>query len=459
MLGLCGLMTLAIVSCKKEQEPTGNRTFKATISQPTCGTRTHIGPNNMLLWDAGNAIKVLNETGQYGDFTTTDNNVATATFAGTLEPSGSYTAFYPNAQFDGSTVRIAVNGTQNYVADNFANNSYPMLATNSGDNFEFHSHAGVLRLQFWSNEPITVGSLTVTGSEALAGTLAYPYNYHYNAGDVMPYTVEDGVQAVTLNCGSGVSLQNAPVEFNIIMLEGALSGGFTVTLKDMSGNEIKTFTAPQGNTILAENIRIMPALEVITHEFVDLGLPSGLLWATCNVGADTPEGYGDYYAWGETTPKETYEWSTYQYCMGSGNTLTKYCNDASYGYNGFTDDLTTLLPEDDAATANWGTGWRMPTYDEWQELFDNTTHTWTTQNGVNGRLFTAPNGNTLFLPAAGSPDFSLFYPAGSWGLYWSSSLDTDYPNLAWNFFFDSSGTYVYSYSRGGGFPVRPVREN
>ena len=99
-------------------------TFKAIISQPTCGTKTHIGLNNMLLWDAGNAIKVLNETGQYGDFTTTDNNVATATFTGTLEPSGSYTAFYPNAQFDGSTVRISVNGTQNYVADNFANNSY-----------------------------------------------------------------------------------------------------------------------------------------------------------------------------------------------------------------------------------------------------------------------------------------------------------------------------------------------
>ena len=95
-------------------------------------------------------------------------------------------------------------------------------------------------------------------------------------------------------------------------------------------------------------------VNVSDHGFVDLGLPSGLLWATCNVGADTPEGHGDYFAWGETTTKTTYNWSTYQYCNGSRLTLTKYCSDSRFGDNGFTDDLTTLLPEDDAATANWG---------------------------------------------------------------------------------------------------------
>ena len=88
------------------------------------------------------------------------------------------------------------------------------------------------------------------------------------------------------------------------------------------------------------------------HAYVDLGLPSGTLWATCNVGADTPEGYGDYFAWGETQPKDVYNWSNYQYCNGSHDQLTKYCNNSSYGYNGFTDNLTTLQPGDDAATAN-----------------------------------------------------------------------------------------------------------
>jgi len=107
------------------------------------------------------------------------------------------------------------------------------------------------------------------------------------------------------------------------------------------------------------------------HEYVDLGLPSGTLWATCNVGATTPEGYGDYFAWGETTPKETYNWMTYKW--GSGNEsdgwlyreLTKYCSDSTYGLYGFHDNLTELLPEDDAATANWGNGWRTPTRAQW----------------------------------------------------------------------------------------------
>ena len=193
------------------------------------------------------------------------------------------------------------------------------------------------------------------------------------------------------------------------------------------------------------------------HAYVDLGLPSGLLWATCNVGANAPEEYGDYFAWGETQSKDTYNWSTYQYCNGSSSTLTKYCNNSNYGYNGFTDDLTILLPEDDAATANWGSDWRMPTREEWQELYQNTTHTWTTQNGVNGRLFTASNGNSLFLPAAGYRFNSGLYYAGSHGDYWSSSLNTDYPDDAWELYFNSGNCGMSSNRRYDGQSVRPVR--
>jgi uncharacterized protein (TIGR02145 family) len=195
------------------------------------------------------------------------------------------------------------------------------------------------------------------------------------------------------------------------------------------------------------------------HTYVDLGLPSGTLWATCNVGATTPEGYGVYFAWGETQGKDTYNWSSYQYCNGSKNTLTKYCNNSNYGNNGFTDNLTILQPSDDAATANWGSGWRMPTQAEWKELIDNTTHTCTTQNGVNGRLFTASNGNSLFLPAAGNRwDDELNY-AGSRGRYWSSSLDTDYPDGAQFLFFYYSADVYESSTRYNGQSVRAVRAN
>ncbi|MCR4872606.1 MAG: DUF1566 domain-containing protein [Bacteroidales bacterium] len=190
--------------------------------------------------------------------------------------------------------------------------------------------------------------------------------------------------------------------------------------------------------------------------WVDLGLPSGLLWADRNVGASSPEDYGNYYAWGETTPKNVYDWSTYAYGNDSGG-LTKYCSKASYGLNGFTDNLTVLQASDDAATANLGGGARTPTYVQWEELIDHTTSTWIIRGGVGGRLLTAANGESLFLPAAGYRDGSGLYYAGEGGYYWSSTLDTDDPDDARIFDFLSYYQDMdYSY-RFSGIPVRAVR--
>lgn len=183
-----------------------------------------------------------------------------------------------------------------------------------------------------------------------------------------------------------------------------------------------------------------------TVEWIDLGLPSGLLWASCNLGATTPEGYGYYYAWGETQTKSVYDWSNYAY--GSDyNQLTKYCNNSNYGYYGFTDNLTTLQPSDDAATQVLGGGARIPTKAEWQELLDNTTAEWTTQNGVNGRKFTAANGSSLFLPAAGYRDGSSLNDHGTGGGYWSSSLSESCQYAAWRMIF-------YSDHHGFDYPTR-----
>lgn len=191
-------------------------------------------------------------------------------------------------------------------------------------------------------------------------------------------------------------------------------------------------------------------------DWVDLGLPSGLLWATCNVGATAPEQYGDYFAWGETQPKTVYNWSTYRYGNDYGE-FTKYCTDSDYGLNGFVDNLTTLLPGDDAATANWGSGARTPTRQEWLELKQYTTQQWTTYNGVFGMCFTGSNGNSIFLPASGRRWGSSLSSVGSDGFYWSSSLYTDSPDGVWGFYFYSFYYYVYYYYRFDGFPVRPVR--
>lgn len=194
------------------------------------------------------------------------------------------------------------------------------------------------------------------------------------------------------------------------------------------------------------------------HDYIDLGLPSGTMWATCNVGADTPEDHGDYFAWGETSPKTTYNWSTYIFSKGDYNQLTKYCGQSDFGFNGFTDNLKSLLASDDAATANWGEGWCTPTYNQWVELLRKCSHTWTTINGVNGCLFTARNGNSIFLPAASSRRDDDYRVVGDDGCYWSSTLNKTYPDGVKGFRFTLSiDDYdIYDLSREAGMPVRAV---
>ena len=210
-----------------------------------------------------------------------------------------------------------------------------------------------------------------------------------------------------------------------------------------------------GETAQATLEVVVKAFQPGDHIYVDLGLPSGLKWATCNVGANIPEEYGDYFAWGEVAPKEYYDWSRYKYGLDADQ-LTKYCNSSDYGKDGFIDDKTVLELKDDAATANWGGAWRMPTTAEQRELINNCTWDWTTQNGVNGYKVTGPNGNSIFLPAAGYMDEGTLYNAGSYGVYWSSSLRTVDPGSAYNVFFDSGDVDWRGSNRYYGLTVRPV---
>lgn len=224
------------------------------------------------------------------------------------------------------------------------------------------------------------------------------------------------------------------------------------------------------------------------HEYVDLGL--SVKWATCNVGATKPEEYGDYFAWGDTVPyyeagyaqenpqahwkngkTAGYNWSTYKWCNGSETTMTKYCNDSDYGYNGFTDDKTTFDPEDDVAHVMWGDSWRMPTKGDIDELVatkNNTTdYTWTWCDGsttkyagtdvAGWQIVRNSTSATLFLPAAGFRyDTSLYY-VGSHSYYWSSSLIMGNPAIAYSLYFWDSGSVNWGpVDRNYGFSVRPV---
>lgn len=229
------------------------------------------------------------------------------------------------------------------------------------------------------------------------------------------------------------------------------------------GTVIITCEAADGS-----GVKAMCRVHIPKKEYVDLGLPSGTLWATCNIGADTPEDYGDYFAWGETKGynegKTNFDWSTYKWCEGSESTMTKYCTNSSYGYEGFTDDKTELDLEDDAAYVNWGPAWRMPSKEQFDELINNnyTTTEWTTQNGVIGlKIMSKTNGNSIFLPAAGLRDGSslnAYADVGSFGIYWSRTLssgDDSYDAGILNI--DSSYISTSNDARLYGQSVRPVR--
>ena len=197
------------------------------------------------------------------------------------------------------------------------------------------------------------------------------------------------------------------------------------------------------------------------YEWVDLGLPSGTLWASTNVGATKPEEFGLYFAWGETegyegiTDEKQFRWSDYKLCGGSNSTLTKYNNKSSYGT---VDNKLVLEQVDDAAYTSDNTC-RMPTRAELEELTANTTSTWETLNGVNGRRFTSKtNGNSIFVPAAGRRSNGSVYDVGSYGILWSSSLDESNPRYGWYLYFYSDNVDMHYDCRYNGFSVRAIKK-
>lgn len=235
------------------------------------------------------------------------------------------------------------------------------------------------------------------------------------------------------------------------VLEGKI---FSVEATDLNDGISYYYCYEYDNGYTKERIEVKTVLvvpQINSHAYVDLGLPSGLKWATCNVGATSPEDYGDYFAWGETSTKSTYT---------SDNSLTYGLSISQLESQGYIDGSGNFTSSHDAATANWGGSWRMPTKDEIQELVNNCTWTWTTQNGVKGCKVTGPNGNCIFLPAAGYRYGSSLNYAGDTGYYWSSTPydGNDYGSACSLLFHDGRELVYWGYNRGYGFTVRPITE-
>ncbi len=229
-----------------------------------------------------------------------------------------------------------------------------------------------------------------------------------------------------------------------------------ITMDEVSRGIVKVMTVQGKDTIYVDA--------------VDLGLPSELLWATCNIGANQPHENGSFYAWGETAPKDNYNWATYKHCIDDDWSFIKYIKDAPNGQKqerlaqGYDcDNKTQLDKTDDAATANYGKNWFMPTQRDFDELNFRTSKRYGTLNGVPGILLTSNmpgyQDRSIFFPLSGRKDYEKHLNAGKYGFYWSSTLEGN--TTAYILWLDYNVevpniTATDSRERNIGLPIRPI---
>lgn len=389
-------------------------------------------PNNgqiALTWDEGDKI-LVNVGDKSSVFTlTTGAGTPQGTFTGTMPADGaSYSVQYPT-----TTPNLS---EQQYVPNGFGKDLMLMTTKEEGtidDGFVLSADYALLGLQLTGNTAIGKIVLSKNNAAGTAGDLSY-----------------------TLLCPT-VTLTAAPTLFYIVVSPDTWANGFTVKVynKDRS-NVIKQFATTKSTAFSTTNATIMPEQRVEkTYEYVDLGLASGILWAKCNIGADTETDAGSYFQWGDTQGytadqvgvDKIFDWAHYKF--GTRDNLTKYNS---------TDGLTTLQPEDDAAYANMGEDWSVPTEVQYQELIDNTPSEWVdnyNNTGVSGRLFTGTNGNTLFLPAVGAASSNVVYGISMYGLYWSANCDE---NAGTNFGISDIDIAINNNPRSSGYPIRGVKK-
>lgn len=294
-------------------------------------------------------------------------------------------------------------------------------------------------------------TLLVDKEEIKVGESAARETFTIMSEDDWTISTSDTWVTVSNTFGSGINTITVTISQNSTISERIGK----IIVKGLNSNVEKTIAIIQ--------------LKTNSHEYVDLGLPSGLLWATCNVGASKPEDFGDYFAWGATEPQKEYNeantpYQTYNAADYIKEKYTKYLGSTTSDYKDSSakdsDALKTVLdPEDDAAHVNWGGSWRMPTSAELEELIDNNncTWTWTTQNGVKGYKVTSlKNRKSLFLPVTGYRSDSMLCLDGTHGCYWSSSLMSNYPWFAYYLGFDWADMVCGSTSRKLGQSIRPV---
>ena len=455
-------------ACSSEDELTdktsGNKeTLTITAYQPN--TRVGFVKDGYGYWQAGDEIGAWsNGDSKFSSFAIASGaGEASATFSGTVTDGIGQYAVYPyneNHKLSGSSLTYYLPSSytytsvdQTFLPSEKNGNSFcmPMYGTVANNEVSFKHLGGVICLKI-DKMPAEIGTVKVTEtSNKLCGTFTASLT---DTNPEIKTATSDTDKSVTLTY-SGATADKPGVFYLPVA-----TGSYNLTV------EVASVTKTSTISVCVEMVRAkLKVVNVATnyayiingHKFVDLGLPSGLLWAETNIGAETAADDGNYYAWGETNTKDSYDWSTYNYGSSSSD-LTKYTS---------SDNKTVLESSDDAAYQNWGSSCRMPTESDFAELTntENCTWTWTSKTNssneeINGYEVTSKyNGNSIFLPASGRRYGSNLYNHGSGGDYWSSALDGSDVSYAFYLSFGSSGCS----SNGGinrfcGFAVRPVAE-
>ena len=475
-----GIAAALVASCSIQEEDIktpqqDDVIFYASFEQPAEeGTRVYANEDLLLRWTADDRVSIFNKItynqeykflGETGDNAGGFNRVDNAEFV-TGNPISHVVSVYPYQAATKITeeevVTLSLPAEQHYAENTFGLGANTMVSVSDDNVLQYKNVGGYLRLSLYG-EGVSVSAITLRGNfrEKLAGkaTITMPM-------DGIP-TVEMASEAttdVTLVCDTPVSLGATAEEskdFWLVIPPISFSRGFTVYVWQTSGFAYEITTA-KSIAIERSKLSKMSPIKVEgdypVPEAVDLGLPSGLKWASFNLGASLPERFGLYYAWGETEPKSIYDWSTYKWCRGASRSLTKYCSNSSYGYNGFTDTKTFLDPEDDAAYVNLGDPWRMPTSEDFAELQNSCTWEWSSMNRISGFKVVGTNGNSIFLPVAGYRSDSWLNFGGS-GTFWSSELDEGHTYDAWSLhYYVGEASTLNSSLRYTGRSIRPVSE-
>lgn len=468
-------LLLMAVSCSKDKQTkveNAGSGFRATVESHAGDSKTHLD-DKAVVWDSNDAILVKSSTCSTPmPFTTAEGGASVIFDATETLPEDfytpDYTGYYPASAFNGD--QLTLTGTQTCGAGTFAAGANPMVAQSSDTELRFKNVCGLLELQLYSATECNVANITLTSFNDL-DKLWGTGRVTLTEGDPSLVELSAGGNVLTLNCnGAAMStVETAPSCYFFVVPANTLGSGFSVKVTDTEGKTwTKVASASNDKRIVRSKITKMPKLQVETaapaYEYVDFGLDSHLLWATCNVGASTPEQFGDFFQWGSTTPLASTDNASWAICPFNDGSSTF---NSTY-FSSVKDQVcpgNVLALEYDAARANWGGDWRMPTQAEWEELYDNTRHEYIERSGVNGWLFTGTKDGytdvTLFLPAAGCHLGTPIFLVNSDGWYWSSTLKD-------GFYLEWSNSYSAQFgssnfktddviSRIYGSSVRPVR--